>query len=125
MASYNASGPMAVNAYETRSYGYDVRGRLLSEPFVLNSANPPSDLPNGQQTASYAFDQANALVGSPSVEGGLGARTAQAVNPNTAEFAVSQNNFQQVTQDDALLGDGNLRALDAGVRRGRPADQSA
>ena len=105
LSSYAISGPLV--PAETRNYDYDGRGQLLSEPYLM-SGSTNADLPNGPQTASYYFDQ----VTTPNnqfdngTEAGLGVRTEQYVNANTANYINSQNSFQQSTADAFASGDG-------------------
>ncbi|MFA6175236.1 MAG: RHS repeat-associated core domain-containing protein [Phycisphaerae bacterium] len=91
MGSYTAERQTAGIASETRNYGYDVRGRLLSEPYVAQGGTARS--------TSYQFDG--------NTESGAGVRTLVSVNATTGYIANSQNAFLQVTQDTDKPGDGS------------------
>jgi RHS repeat-associated protein len=83
---YSGSGALAPS--ESRTYGYDPRGRVVSEPFKLSGS---------QQSASYYFDQS--APGGAGSEGGLGVRTLQIFGGSYGYEVEAQNNFKQVTQD--------------------------
>lgn len=82
-------------ASETRHYGYDRRGRVTQEPFLLRypmQVATPS-LAIGQQTSGYYFDEVS--LASPSTLGGLGVRTLQYINGDTYNVVNTQDNFKR------------------------------
>ena len=113
LATYAITGSLVASDERTRTYGYDVRGRLISEPYYqYSSADFSGNLGTGPQTALYAFDQAQPNSGAPATpgrEGGLGVRTEQQVSNTTAYDRVGgQNAFQQPTLDTSAWGSGTV-----------------
>ena len=97
--SYQASGSMSLGT-STQTYGYDLRGQVQTEPYILSS---------GLQSAFYQFDTSlsgsmGSLTPGGNFEGGLGIRTLQwrsTSSPAAADnVANQQNNVAQVTQDN-------------------------
>ena len=99
MDTYNRSGSIVTSGSESRVYGYDKRGRLVTEPFILNTTPNNSYFPLGSNKATYQYDG--------NVENGLGVRTSQFINSYTGDIVMNKDNFQRPTQDTTYIGTGS------------------
>jgi len=109
LKNYNILNNRLGITMESRSYGYDLRDRLIKEPYCLkNSINQM--LHDGTTIVNYDFDQEPLVTGSSNLNG-IGARTDAYIGTQAVNEVIHQDSFQRLIENSILKNDGSIEEI--------------